>query len=224
MNKLLPVENAAMAREVDMFDKNKAENGEAKPKKKEKGERAKVAPLKCRVCDICRSAWPLEVTICGVCGHQLKIERDPTSNLSIEASGADIMGPAFMRGEAAQWFDVEDVKYSRHRKEGAPNTLKVTYYCGVLQFNEWKHFERIGHMKREALAWWGARSMKPAPEDVTEALKWAETLKKPLRIQVVKKENIYEVIRYGFQPIPQESSGVTARGSAYGSEKYAGND
>lgn len=195
-----------------------------KPEKKEKGKRAKIAPLKVRICDICRSGWPLDIFICGTCGNTLKIERDPTASLSIESSKADIMGSAFMRGEVAQWFDVEDVKYKRHVKEGHPNTLKVTYYCGMLQFNEWKHFERIGRMRQEALAWWGARTAKAPPENVTEALKWVETLKKPLRIQVAKRNDLYEVLRYGFQPIPQESSGVTTRGSAYGGAQHAGGE
>jgi DNA repair protein RadD len=195
-----------------------------KPARREKGERAKIPKAKCRICEICRTAWPLEITICGMCGHQMKIERDPTTNLNVEASNANIMGTAFMRGESAQWFDVDDVKYSRHKKEGAPHTLKVTYYCGVLQFNEWKHFERIGSLRQEALKWWGMRTAKVPPDDVAEALKWVETLKKPLRIQVVKKENLYEVIRYGFQPIPQKSTGITATGSAYGGEGYANSE
>jgi DNA repair protein RadD len=31
----------------------------------------------------------------------------------------------------AEWLDVEDVLYARHRKEGKPDSVKVTYYAGL---------------------------------------------------------------------------------------------
>lgn len=185
-----------------------------KPMKKEKGQREKGAKAKARICEICRSGWPLEIRICGMCGHQMVADRDPTSNLSLEASGLDIMGTAFNRGEAAAWFEVDDVRYSRHSKEGEPNTLKVTYYCGLMIFNEWKHFERIGRLRNQAWDWWRMRTDKNQPENVNEALKWVETLKRPIRIQVIKKNQFYEVLRYGFQSEGKEPINLAAANGA----------
>jgi DNA repair protein RadD len=37
----------------------------------------------------------------------------------------------------AEWLDVEDVMYARHRKEGKPDSVKVTYYCGLTGVSEW---------------------------------------------------------------------------------------
>lgn len=172
-----------------------------KPKKREKGERIKGEKSKVRICEICRSAWPLEITVCGVCGNALKIERDPTKNLDVEASNADIMGSEFLRGEKAQWFGVDDVFYSRYKKEGSPDSLKVNYHCGIAQFAEWKHIERIGKMRDEAKKWWGLRTLKIFPDNITDALKWCETLKKPYRIQVAKEGDIFKILRYEFMQI-----------------------
>lgn len=178
-----------------------------KPKKKDKNERIKTAAAKARICEICRTAWPLDTLICGICGTALKITRDPTKGLSIEASNSSIMGDAFMRGEEAKWFDVDDVRYMLHKKQETGNiSLKVIYYCGILQFNEFIVFKDHKHGEK----WWGQRSAKDIPKNVQDAFKWAPTLKKPLRIQVAKKNNFFEVIRYGFQPIQQESPTLTA--------------
>ncbi len=170
-----------------------------KPAKKDKSKKTPLPKSKIRICEVCRTAWPLEVTMCGICGNQLVVERDPTSSLSIEASSAEIMGSPFTRGEVAQWFDIDDVRYHRHKKEGAPNTLRVTYYSGILQFNEFIHFERIGSLRAQAIKWWSDRSSKPAPSDAAQALKWASSLKSPARVMVHKKKDYYQVVRYEFE-------------------------
>lgn len=167
----------------------------SRPEPREKGERRKLEPAKVRICEACRTAWPLEVTICGLCETVLVNARDATASLSVEASNADVMGTPFSRGEVAQWFNVDDVKYSRHIKAGKPDSLKVTYYCGILQFSEWIAIEAMFTQTRK---WWGARSMAAYPETVLNALKHTKDLKKPLRVQVWKRTEFYEVLRYEF--------------------------
>lgn len=167
----------------------------SRPEPREKGERRKIIPSKVRICEACRTAWPLEVTICGLCETVLVNARDATASLSVEASDAEVMGTPFSRGEIAQWFNVDEVRYSRHQKAGKPDSLKVTYYCGILQFNEWIAIEaKLANTKK----WWGARTMAPYPETVMDALKVTKTLKAPLRVQVWKRKEFYEVLRYEF--------------------------
>lgn len=170
----------------------------AKPTSREKSGRKKTEKAKCRICDICRSAWPLEVTVCGTCQNVMFVARDPTSNLEVEASHADIMGTPFARGEAAQWFEVDDVRYHRHQKEGSPNSLRVTYYSGIQTFLEWIHFERVSNMRQMAIRWWGTRTILPVPGSVSDALKSVDTLKRPLRVLVKKDGNYYKVMQYQF--------------------------
>lgn len=171
-----------------------------KPVKREKGERAPRAPRpKARICEICRSGWPLEVRICQLCGHEMVTERDATAGLSVEASEADIMGSAFLRGEVAKWFDVDEVRYGRHVKDDGSESLKITYFCGIMQFNEWK---KPG-ISNTWVHWWSIRdpAFSGNPQSVTEALNLADNLKTPRLIQVHKKGKFYEIIRYDFSQV-----------------------
>ncbi len=163
----------------------------AKPQSRKKGQRQTAPKPLARICEVCRTANTLEALSCIICGTELKIERDPTASLSLQASDADIMGTPFSRGEVAEWFDIEDVKYSRHVKLNAHDSLRVTYYSGILQFDEWKHTKFIKE-------WWRRRSDVPAPPDVMSALKITSSLEKPIRIQVRKKGRFYEILRYEF--------------------------
>lgn len=177
-----------------------------KPRVREKGERRKVEKAKVRICDCCRSAWPLEITVCGVCQNILVAERDPTANLDIQASNADILGTLFTRGEAEEWFDIDDVRYYRHQKAGKPDSLRVTYFSGIMSFSEWVHFENDAEFLRsKARNWWNAR----APKDnligysvrmtITEALKYAATIQWPKRVLIKKNSNnFYEVLQHEF--------------------------
>lgn len=184
-----------------------------KPVKKEKGKREVAPKPKARICEICRSGWPLEVKTCQLCGHVMVAERDPTDKLSIEASAADIMGTAFQRGEAAAWFEVDDVYYRRHVKADGGESLKITYHCGLLQFDEWKkpQGDAFGKWWRERMAespeW---RNRPDHPRTVNDALQWESDLLKPARIQVIRKGKFYEVLRYDFHAKREESIAIPA--------------
>jgi DNA repair protein RadD len=169
-----------------------------KPQSRKKGQRQAAPKPLARICEVCRTANTLEALSCIICGTELKIERDPTASLSLHASDADIMGTPFSRGEAAEWFDVDDVRYSRHTK-GDSEMLKITYYSGIMQFDEYKFISWFGE-------WWAARSELPKPKSVHDALKWIETLKKPKRVQVRKKGKFYECLRYEFDEAIQSSA------------------
>ncbi len=181
-----------------------------KPQKREKGERTKTEKANGRVCEICRTGWPLEVIICGLCGHEMVKQRDATASLEVEASNADIMGTPFSRGESSQWFPVEDVRYFRHKKVGNPDSLLVTYYCGIMLFNEWVHFDRPGALKQAALSWWGKRNSEIIPDNVTEALLNSGKLRKPDRILVKKEQKFFKVLHHVFEPVAEERINQTA--------------
>ena len=162
-----------------------------KPQRREKGQRKPLPKAKIRVCEVCRTANTLEALNCIVCGSELKIERDPTKSLSITASDADIMGSPFSRGEVAEWFDVDDVRYMHHVKSSG-DSLRVTYYSGILQFDEYKAISWID-------GWWRGRTDIPVPRSVASALEYSGELKKPSRVMVRKKGKYFEVLKYEFE-------------------------
>lgn len=182
-----------------------------KPKKREKGAREPAAKAKVRICEICRTVHPLDVRICLVCGHEMITERDATANLEIEASNADIMGSPFQRGERAEWFLVERIHYGAHtKKDTGEKSLIVTYYCGILQFNEYVRLDLAS-----GRTWWNQRatsstSLKGTPKKIEWAVDYAEYLEKPKRIQVFKKGDFYNVIRHEFNVTTRKSAASPA--------------
>lgn len=176
-----------------------------KPKKREKGERRDPTPkAKIRICEKCRTAWLLDVKICGECKTVMVTERDSLANLTIQASEENVLGDLFLQGERAEWFAVDDVKYSKHEKAGGATSLKVTYYCGIMQFNEWVRIDLLRGKK-----WWDARALRPAlgpaPVNIDRAVDWAQYLEKPVKVQIIKKNQFYEVIRHEFNVAAREA-------------------
>jgi DNA repair protein RadD len=37
----------------------------------------------------------------------------------------------------AEWLDVDAVEYALHQKDGKPDSVKVTYVCGMVRQSEW---------------------------------------------------------------------------------------
>ena len=52
----------------------------------------------------------------------------------------------------SEWVDVESVTYSRHKKEGRPDSIKVSYNCGLKTFSEWLCPDHGGYAASRYLA------------------------------------------------------------------------
>lgn len=96
-----------------------------KPKKK--GKRKEGMEPITKTCPDCDTILPPIVKICPTCGHEFKFK----SGLELESSDTDIIYTK------SKWFNVSDVEYNIHKKNGMPDGIKVTYFCGLRSFNEW---------------------------------------------------------------------------------------
>jgi DNA repair protein RadD len=81
-------------------------------------------------CEICQTMVHAATQICPECGFQFPA---PTLNHAAVSYGGAMLSSQVQ----AEWLDVEDVMYARHRKEGKPDSVKVTYYCGLTGVSEW---------------------------------------------------------------------------------------
>lgn len=131
-------------------------------RKAEKGEGVSVAPVK--ECQNCQALVFAGVRECPECGHLFP--ENQSEQHGTEASDAVVVAAL----EKPRVYVVDSVTYRRHKKIGAPDSLKVTYWCGVSTFNEWLPIEDIrSHVKKHAVTWfWHRGAMCPAT--VTEAL------------------------------------------------------
>ena len=143
------------------------------------------APTK--LCPACREVVYAGTKTCP-CGYVFETEAKATLGLS--ASEAPVVAQDTT-------YDVEKVYYHRHRKEGKPDSLKVTYVCATNSFTEWVAIESI-RARARAEHWWNFRSGHRCPKTVTEALERKNELKLPRQIQVDESGRWPRIARYAF--------------------------
>ena len=109
-------------------------------------------------------------------------------------------------------LDVQDVCYSVHTKngapQGAPRSMRVDYVVGLGRLvSEWICVEHDGFAREKALTWWRMRSHDPMPADAEMAVRIAEAggLAVPQQVTVRSKpgERWDRVTRHVLGPIPE---------------------
>jgi DNA repair protein RadD len=99
-----------------------------------------------------------------------------------------------------EWVDVKDVTYSLHQKSGSPNSLRVNYKAGFMNFSEWVCFDHKNFAGYNAKNWVKYRlpSTMELPKNVTELLKISDKLAKPKRIYVDNTTKFASIKNYEF--------------------------
>lgn len=98
---------------------------QVKPKGEGKGG---AAPVK--VCEACQTVNHAAVRNCIECGFEFPA---PALNHSTKSYGGAMLSSQV----EAEWLDVDTVDYALHQKEGKPDSVKVTYTCGMVRQSEW---------------------------------------------------------------------------------------
>ena len=162
-------------------------------------------------CPDCHSVIAAGYATCPDCGFEFpKSERanhDP--NASSEA---------VLSGQVSETrYDVHDVLYSVHVKQGAdenaPKTMRVDYRIGFYQYkSEWVCFEHAGYARWKAEMWWRARSKDPIPTtaqqaaDIGNAGGLATT--KAIIVRTVSGEKFDRIVDYELgekpEPVPMD--------------------
>lgn len=92
-------------------------------------------------------------------------------------------------------YNVTRVEYSCHEKKDSPDSMCVTYYCGLNRFREWVTFEHTGLARSRAERWWKLRQPNiTPPATVPEALMLSQSLGEPRQIVVRKNGKYFEVV------------------------------
>lgn len=160
---------------------------EGKKPKTKKGE----APTK--VCPDCSEILHASVPECPACGFEFpREERDVEDKIEREASTAAVLSRDLPK---INWQPVRDVAYSRHRKTGLPDSMRVEYLVGSKSVSEWVCFEHTGYARTRAVQWWIKRfgPTSPVPDTVDDALAMAADFPRPDAV-TLKKDGRYHVI------------------------------
>jgi DNA repair protein RadD len=110
------------------------------------------APVK--ECPECHTLVPIAVMTCPDCQHQFPAQAPHAPT----ATFADILSQRF--APRIETFTVDRVAYSRHQKEGKPDSVRVDYYSNLRRFTEWVCFDHDGYAQDKARTWFNQRSSK----------------------------------------------------------------
>lgn len=119
--------------------------------------------VKLEVCATCREVFSRAVRICPRCGWEIpkeeveKREKAEAERKMHEARAAQ----AEILGRTPDVLAVDDVAVELHRKEGSPDSLRISYRCGLTVVREWICLDHPGYAGDKARQWW-ARRFGPA--------------------------------------------------------------
>ncbi len=148
------------------------------------------APIK--QCPECLSLNHAAVRVCFDCGYEWP---EPEPDVEVKSSKAAILSTQI----ESVWEDVGDVYYDLHLKEGKPDSIKVSYYIGVLSVSEWI-FPEHPRMKARFAGWWIKRGgdVMAIPQTAKDALEVMDGLDKPTRILVRPNGKFEDILEYDF--------------------------
>lgn len=153
-------------------------------KNKEKSKK-KGLPIT-KKCPDCGCIYHPTVKVCDACGHKFTF---------IEKLRASASVAAVIRDELIKWVNVSEVTYSIYRKSNKPDSLLVTYHCGLSIFKEWVCFSHKGYAKHKADGWVRFRMKNDYfPEDLGGLYKKRHLLKVPCKIKVNTTEKFAQIV------------------------------
>lgn len=155
---------------------------------KAKGKGGGEAPVK--ICEVCETYNHASVRYCG--GQPFK---------TALGCGAEFLFQVKFKEEAAsdelikidepivKVFKIDSITLDKHEKDGSPPMVRVTYYSGYKNFNEFICVEHTNYAGRKARKWWAERTDLPFPASTDEAIAIMNQLAAPTHMRVWLNKN-----------------------------------
>lgn len=163
---------------------------------------AKVETTRAKECPKCSALLPIGVRVCE-CGYSFASTDPAHLDRPVDAPVLSTD-----RARVVNSHPVHSVQYARHKgKNGKPDSLRVTYQCGLRRFSEWVCLQHGGHARTKALQWWVARAgAGQVPRTVEEALPLAWQLPSPVSIVVDETDKFPEIKEHQFDESKREGA------------------
>jgi len=145
------------------------------PTRVKPGNGGGTAPVK--ACPQCMTYNPAGARVCEYCGFEFP------RIMQIEAS-ADTKELVRRELEPLQPLHVDHVTYKRHHKIGSPDSLRVTYFCGLTRVEEYVCPDHTGYPAVLARQWWKRRTWIDMPENLNAFMGYLSHLAVPTSIDV----------------------------------------
>jgi len=145
-----------------------------------------------RNCPKCPAILPISAKECNVCGHVFPVRTKLTTTASMEEL-------IQRQDEKKRWYKVKKVSYILHRsyKQGVPDSIKVTYWCGIKTIQEFWGVERSGYFGKKSRHVVKYRGYT-GPMNNVSVLKSAYTLKQPTKIYVDSSGTYPNILQSSF--------------------------
>lgn len=157
---------------IDRVDPKRQSTGDGEAPAKKCPECKTIVHAACRECENCGYVFP-----------------KPDPNHGVRASKAAVLAAQ----EAPVWVDVLDLTFALHKKEGSPDSIRVTYACDGVKINEWICPEHGGFAGRVAASKLGQR-WGISCQETYEALSALEsTTTMPQKIKIKKRGNFWDI-------------------------------
>jgi DNA repair protein RadD len=153
---------------------------------------------------------PANALICPDCGAVL---RDPTAEIEAAAKASEAAILSAQLRAKINTYAVKRVTYARHKKLGSPDSLKTTYWGGLLPIaSEWVCLDHVGYAGRKAEDWWTLRrpveglTIVPTVEQAIDWLNGGYTMRQPIAITVNESGKYPEITNFEWSQdaIPNE--------------------
>jgi DNA repair protein RadD len=145
------------------------------PTKINPGDGGGTAPVK--ACPNCMMFQPAGVRVCEHCGFEFP----RFMHFDASASTKELVKRDW---EPPRTLHVDHVTYKRHRKNGKPDSLRVSYFVGLIRVEEFVCPDHGGYATLQAHRWWKKRTWMDVPGDLNAYMEYLAHLAVPVRIDV----------------------------------------
>ena len=160
-----------------------------------------VDSVRAKECPDCHALVGLATRTCPDCGHEWPMQEKPRHE-----ARADTVAVLSTEPQPAEEVRVISWEAARHSKIGSPDSVRVSFFGGLLAYREWVCFEHEGYAGSRAREWWARHGgLSPAPRTVTEALDRWDELTPPEAIRVRMNGKWPEIIGRRF-PAPRDEA------------------
>lgn len=157
---------------------------------RKKGGGGGEAPVK--LCPTCETYVHATLKLCPHCGHEFTFSH----KLDQHAGTTELIK---IDVPIEEYFPVDHMTFSIHRKDGAPEMMKVAYYSGLAKsFYDYVCVEHTGFAQAKARRWWRERCDLPMPATTREAMQMTNHLKPVTHLKVWVNKKYPEIMAYCF--------------------------
>lgn len=159
-----------------------------------KGRCVECGYVHVKTCPECGQGSIVIAPECLSCGFVWPVNKLDPPELNAAPTSAPILSndaSKVVTDEVTGW------EIARHRKEGKPDSVRVTYVAGLvhLPYREWVCFDHGGYAADKARLWWlmhGGRM--PVPASVTEALERKAELRPPQKVRAMRDGKYWKIV------------------------------